>query len=291
MAKENELNVGEVIPDQEDKANLRIELYNTLFVDVDSCLSGIEGIDELGRIYGKTEEISQLTKLAMNGEVPFENIFRRRLDLIKPRYQDLLRIGQLYIQTLTPDTENAFAALSDQGVDIFLLSGGFDVAIYPVSRFLGIDDKYVLANVLYFDENGKYAGFDETNPLCRSGGKKAVIEELQRRREAWGKIAIVGDAVSEVETAPVTDLRIGFGGHVVREKVRNEADIFINQCSFAPLVPLLIGGGGIRRIIDYQPFNRNILHSGFEMLQTIKFNSRASILRQDILEMYGKFPD
>lgn len=280
----------ENILDEEYQPMLRHVAYQSVFLDVDSCLCGIEGIDELGRMHGKTEEIARLTQSAMNGEIPFDSVFRKRLDLIRPRQEDLSRIGELYIQTLTTDSQEVIRALKDQGADVYLLSGGYDAAILHVARHLGLLDKQVIANTLYFDQDGNYAGFDETNPLCRQGGKKAAIINLKRRRVIWGYTAIVGDAVSELETKPITDIRIGFGGHVQREKVIDEADVFIPHCSLAPLVPLLVGREGIGGIVDYQPRHREILHKGFKMLEALEFSRRAHDLRQDLLKLYQKLP-
>ena len=52
--------------------------------DCDSTLSKIEGIDELGRAVNKFDEMVKLTNAAMNGELPLEAVYGKRLDLIKP---------------------------------------------------------------------------------------------------------------------------------------------------------------------------------------------------------------
>ena len=53
---------------------LRFEPYNTVFIDVDSCLSSVEGIDELARMRGKYDAVGQLTEEVMNGMLPFDAV-------------------------------------------------------------------------------------------------------------------------------------------------------------------------------------------------------------------------
>ncbi len=49
--------------------------------DCDSTLSSIEGIDELARVKGQSifEQVAELTHAAMNGVVPLDEVFTRRL--------------------------------------------------------------------------------------------------------------------------------------------------------------------------------------------------------------------
>lgn len=62
---------------------------------------------------------------------------------------------------------------------MYLVSGGFRQQIYPVADTLSVPRTHVFANNLLFDENsGEYAGFDEEEPTSRSGGKTKVIELL-----------------------------------------------------------------------------------------------------------------
>jgi phosphoserine phosphatase len=57
-----------------------------LLLDCDSTLSAIEGIDELGRLRGTAifKVVEDMTNAAMNGGTPMEEIFAKRLNMIKP---------------------------------------------------------------------------------------------------------------------------------------------------------------------------------------------------------------
>ena len=60
--------------------------FDVICFDCDSTLSKIEGIDELARRVCLGEEMSKLTEAAMNGELPLEAVYERRLIMI-----DLIR--------------------------------------------------------------------------------------------------------------------------------------------------------------------------------------------------------
>ena len=50
---------------------------------------------------------------------------------------------------------------------------------------------------------------------------------------------MVGDGVSDLEAKPVVDLFIGFGGVGVRERVRAEADVYIEEPRLGSIVKIL----------------------------------------------------
>lgn len=277
----------EDVPDEKCQDRLYPTFYQTVVFDVDSCIAP-EGIDELGRMHGKTEEIADLTRRAMGGDLPYDSVFARRLDLIQPIESDLPKVADNYLEYMIEDTLEVFQALRAVGVDIHLLSGGF--AIHSLARYLGVPEMNVHANRLIFDKNGNYQGFDRLNPLSRQKGKKAVLDALLAKKRLYKPIAIVGDSVSELETDPTTDFRIGFGGFVQRERVIAEADVFLTQPTFAPLVPLVLDKAHINEILGYHPIHRGILQKGLALLPGVRFNNRALRLQESLQTMSGQIP-
>ena len=57
-------------------------IFRFVFFDVDSTLVTIEGIDVLA---DGNPEIAKLTDAAMNGEIPLDQVYARRLEMIRPR--------------------------------------------------------------------------------------------------------------------------------------------------------------------------------------------------------------
>lgn len=270
---------------------LHHKFYSTFMVDVDSCLTGVEGIDELGKMYGIEKVIRALTRgpLDGNNKMTFTETFPKRLNLIRPKEEDIKIEAQIYLDNIIKDVFKVFQVLRSAGVDIRLLSAGFKNAMDKLAEYLRIPLEKIYANTLLFDENGNYMGFDETNPLCREGGKKQIIENLLNKKEIESSVAIIGDSVSELETEPETDFRIGFGGFVSRERVVKEADIFLTEPTFAPLILLLLDPPKIRKIFYEQLENREILIKAFNSMRGVLFNDRAKLLQQSIMELYEEF--
>lgn len=207
-----------------------------LMLDCDSTLSAIEGVDELARIRGDAvfQAVEDMTNAAMNGGTPIQDVFARRLDMIRPTRHMTESVAAMYYATRAAGVESALAAVRGAGWTPVVVSGGFCQAILPFAERLGMDR--VEAVDLKFDADGAYAGFDESAPTARSGGKPDVARAL--RAEFPGcTLVMVGDGASDMECSGVTDLFIGFGGFVARPAVKAGAEAFILH--FDELAPLL----------------------------------------------------
>lgn len=194
--------------------------------DCDSTLSSIEGIDEMGRAAGPEvfAKVEAMTNDAMNGKIPVEAVFGRRLELIRPPQASVAAIGRKYIETIEPTALRTVAELVRRGWTPIIISGGFRQAILPLAEVLGI--KRVEAVDLFFDAAGNYRGFDEGYPTTRSGGKPEVIARLKHEFQPVETI-MVGDGVSDLESKPQVNRFVGFGRYVQRPAVRSGADAFI----------------------------------------------------------------
>ncbi len=194
--------------------------------DCDSTLSEIEGVDELARLKGESvfQEVVQLTHDAMDGKVPIDEVFGKRLDIIKPTTQDCAEIGQLYIEKVEPSALETLNKLRDLGWSIIILSGGFAKAIEPFAKHLNVE--HIEAVPLQFDEQGNYKGFDASYPTTYNGGKPEIIE-LLKKELCPEQIVMIGDGVSDLETKEHVDLFIGFGRYTARDKVVHDAECYI----------------------------------------------------------------
>lgn len=186
--------------------------------DCDSTLSSIEGVDELARISGDQifQEVEDLTNLAMDGKVPVEEVFTRRLNLIRPTQAQCEEVGRIYLDTIEPTAKETIKKLKERGWECIIISGGFKPCIAPLARELGITR--VDAVPLHFDTDGQYLGFDENYPTTRSGGKPEIIRSI-RRTVGPNKFVMVGDGVSDLETTSEVDTFIGFFRYVQRDVV------------------------------------------------------------------------
>ncbi|SHK34541.1 phosphoserine phosphatase [Rubritalea squalenifaciens DSM 18772] len=204
--------------------------------DCDSTLSSIEGIDELARAKGpKTfSEVEALTNAAMNGEIPLDEVFARRLEIIQPDLATCEKVAQLYIETVEPTAKETLDQLKAEGWTPIILSGGFKRLIEPLAAHLEVDR--IEAVPLNLDDEGNYISFDATYPTTYNGGKPEIIRQLKAEFSPK-KVIMIGDGVSDLETKSEVDSFIGFGRYTPRPKVQEGADHFI--ISLEQLIALL----------------------------------------------------
>lgn len=194
--------------------------------DCDSTLSSIEGIDELARAKGPMTftEVEALTNAAMNGEIPLDEVFARRLDIIQPDLATCEKVAQLYIETVEPTAKETLDFLKKEGWTPIILSGGFKRLIEPLAKHLEVER--IEAVPLNLDAEGNYISFDSTYPTTYNGGKPEIIRQLKEEFSPK-KIIMIGDGVSDLETKSEVDSFIGFGRYTPRPKVQEGADYFI----------------------------------------------------------------
>lgn len=194
-----------------------------LFLDCDSTLSSIEGIDELARVSDPAifAEVVALTHAAMNGDVSLDEVFGKRMEIIKPCRSMSEEVSRLYIENIVPGAREFIAEAKSKGWIPVILSGGFEPLIRPLADFLGI--KHVEAVPLFYNELGAYAGYGTNFPTTRNLGKNEIIREWKQATLA-ARVVMIGDGISDLETKPDVDAMVGFGGVVAREKVMYGAD-------------------------------------------------------------------
>lgn len=213
------------------------------FIDCDSTLSTIEGIDELARAKGDDvfAQVVDLTHAAMNGDVPINEVFPRRMEMIRPDRALCEEVGALYVKTMVPGAEDFIRDLKAAGWLPIILSGGFEPIIRPLADHLGIS--HVEAVPLYFHEDGSYRGYGEDYPTTRNLGKNEVIREW-KQAVLPKQILMMGDGVSDLETKPDVDAFIGFGGVLTRTKVKSGCDYWVADMENRPALDSILLASG-----------------------------------------------
>lgn len=86
--------------------------YASVVLDADSTISGIEGIDWLAARRGAEVQraVESLTAQAMDGEVPLESVYDRRLAVIGANADDMHALSAAYAATVAPGAGDAIAA-------------------------------------------------------------------------------------------------------------------------------------------------------------------------------------
>lgn len=209
--------------------------FDVVCFDCDSTLSKIEGIDELARRVGLGEELAKLTDAAMNGEVALEEIYGKRLELIKPNRDAILWLADFYISEVVDGVQTVFSELQKYNKEIHIISGGLLPAILPLAKLLNVSVENVHAVDVYFAENGDYLGYEIESLLAKNGGKAIIIKSLQATN-----LVMIGDGKTDLEAQQAGAKVIGFGGVVNRKLVRENADFFVTDSNLTAVLPHIL---------------------------------------------------
>lgn len=81
---------------------------------------------------------------------------------------------------------------------------------------------------------GEYAGFDESEPTSRTGGKAIVIDTLKKKHN-FKNLVHIGDGATDLEACPPADAFIGIFYR------NNEIKKFLNTILFQVTAEMLSG--------------------------------------------------
>lgn len=205
--------------------------------DCDSTLSAIEGIDLLARRAGVYEQVAPLTRAAMDGTLTLDEVYRRRLELIRPDRDAVSWLGEQYVEHRVTGAEETVATLQALGRTVHIVSSGIRQAVLVLADRLGIPTAQVHAVDLRFDERGGYCDFDAASPLCRSGGKAEICRRLL---PVVGTAVMIGDGVTDLETTEAGVPVIAFCGVVRRKGVAERASAFVDAPTLTALLDMLV---------------------------------------------------
>ncbi|MEY3684720.1 MAG: phosphoserine phosphatase SerB [Actinomycetota bacterium] len=190
-------------------------------LDVDSTLIDQEVIDELAKIAGLGDQVSEITSRAMAGELDFENALRQRVRLLKGHSKEILTQVRAKI-TLTHGAEELISTLHSLGVKVGIVSGGFEEVIAPLADELKLD--FFRANRLAIDNgvltgevSGRIIGRDEKAEALRDFAKDSGVDISQT--------VAVGDGANDIEMIKSAGLGIAFCAKAV---LRSEASVAID---------------------------------------------------------------
>ena len=210
--------------------------FATVILDVDSTVSGIEGIDWLARRRGDVvaHRVAALTNDAMRGAVPLDEVYGARLAAIRPRRHELDALAAAYVDGLAPHCAEVVGRFRHAGVRVVLVSSGLRHALIRLALHLGVELTDLHAVDIRFDAGGAYAGFDTRSPLTTAYGKRTLIADLKLERP----VLMAGDGATDVAARDVVDCFVAYVGFVERRAVVEQAGACVR--SFDELAALVL---------------------------------------------------
>lgn len=211
--------------------------FSAICFDCDGTLTRIEGIDELARRSGQEDAIAPLTAAAMEGSLSLEEVYAKRLSIVRPNRDALAWLGQRYVEEIVDGAVETIATLQRLGKSVYLVSGGLLQPIVTLAQALAVPPSNVCAVEIYLDRDGSYVGFDAASALARSDGKAEVCRGLAARH---GDLAMVGDGVTDLNARAGGAYVVGFGGVTRRQAMADGADYFVTDATLTRTLEALL---------------------------------------------------
>lgn len=200
--------------------------------DMDSTLIQTEVIDELAELAGVGAEVKAITESAMQGEIDFNESFKRRMKLLKGLREDVLQNVAVNLP-ITKGAKRLIDTLHTYGFKTAILSGGFTYFGHYLQKELNID--YVYANELEIKDGiltGGYIGD------IVDGNKKAEYLRLLAKKEGIdiSQTIAIGDGANDLPMLNLAGLGIAFHA---KPKVKDNAQSSISSIGLDGVLYLL----------------------------------------------------
>jgi phosphoserine phosphatase len=183
--------------------------------DMDSTLIQSEVIDEMAKDHGVEKEVSEITELAMNGELDFNESLIKRVSMLEGLEEK--KLGEILDRLeYTKGAREFISAVKKLGYKVALISGGFTFFANALKEKLGLD--YAFANELEIKNNkltGKVAG------TIINAERKATLLRLitQQEKLHLEQVVAIGDGANDLPMLSSAGLGIAYHAKdIVRKK-------------------------------------------------------------------------
>lgn len=191
-------------------------------MDVDSTFVKGEFIDELAALVGVQDQVADITRRAMQGELDFQQALRERVKLLRGlEMERALSLCERF--ELTPGADAFVRTLKHIGIRVGLVSGGFDFFVNRLKDRFGLD--FAFANELETD-GGILTG--NVQGTIVDGARKArVLREMAAAYTCrLEQTVAVGDGANDMLMLQTAGLGIAFRA---KPKLQAVADMSLNH--------------------------------------------------------------
>ncbi len=200
--------------------------------DMDSTLIQTEVIDELAELAGVGAEVRAITESAMQGEIDFNESFKRRMKLLKGLNESVLKQVAINLP-ITKGARRLIDTLHAYGFKTAILSGGFTYFGNYLKKTLDID--YVHANELEIVDGVLTGGY--IGEIVDGNKKAEFLRELAKKEGIdISQTIAIGDGANDLPMLDLAGLGIAFHA---KPKVKDNAQSSISSIGLDGVLYLL----------------------------------------------------
>jgi phosphoserine phosphatase len=177
-----------------------------LVADMESTIIENEMLDELADFLGLRSQISEITRLAMNGEIDFVAALEARVALLTGMEHRVLEAAAARIR-LTPGARALIATMRAAGAVTALVSGGFTIFAEHVAAELGFDR--VVANHLDITA-GRIVGTVRQPIVTGETKRQTLLALAAEQRIPLERTMAVGDGANDLPMLATAGAGIAF---------------------------------------------------------------------------------
>lgn len=203
-----------------------------IVLDMDSTAIQIECIDEIAKLAGVGEEVSEVTERAMQGELDFEQSLRQRVGKLAGADESILSSVREQLP-LMPDLPELIGTLKQYGWKTAIASGGFTYFSDYLQELLGLD--HAQSNQLEIID-GKLTG-KVLGDVVSAQTKADILEQLAEEYdiESHNTIA-VGDGANDLVMMDAAGLGIAYHA---KPKVEQQAKSAVRYVGLGGIICIL----------------------------------------------------
>ncbi|MFM7659074.1 MAG: phosphoserine phosphatase SerB [Burkholderiaceae bacterium] len=215
-------------------ADLQLQDFKLLVMDMDSTLITIECIDEIADMQGLKSDVAAITEAAMRGELDFAESLQRRVALLKGLEESALaRVFEQRLE-LTLGAHSMLHAMKQAGLRTVLVSGGFTYFTERLEHELELDVSH--ANRLEVVD-GKLTGRVLGDIVDAQAKKATVLEQCAELDTPSAAAIVIGDGANDLAMMSVAGLSIAFRAKPV---VQSKAHVALNYSGLDGVLNLFL---------------------------------------------------
>ena len=192
-----------------------------LICDMDSTIIKEESLDEIAEEAGIGDEIKNITKKAMKGELDFKEALLKRIKLLNN--YPLENIFTLNPKIRINDgAKELVRKMKSKSCITVLISGGFSPSVSYIAKKIGFD-YYHCNNFLYKKNNGKIVlNGCVQDPILDKNSKLDITKcYLKNFNLTLNDVISVGDGANDVNLIKHSGIGVSYKGKQVLNKVAN----------------------------------------------------------------------